>query len=69
MRYVELVGIIFAKISTGDFTTGDDPSTTHHYVEADLAMKERAVTRLPEPDINIRRYHAPNSLLEFLKTL
>jgi hypothetical protein len=32
-------------------------------------MKERALARLQEPDTNIRRYHAPDSLLEFLKTL
>jgi site-specific recombinase XerD len=47
----------------------ESPTTTHHYVEADLAMKERALARLQEPDTNIIRYHAPDSLLEFLKTL
>ncbi len=38
-------------------------------VEADLAMKDRALARLQEPDTKIRRYHAPDSLLAFLKTL
>jgi integrase len=47
----------------------ESPATTHHYVEADLAMKERALARLQEPDTKMRRYRAPNSLLEFLKTL
>jgi len=47
----------------------ESPTTTHHYVEEDLAMKDRALARLQEPDTNIRRYHAPDSLLEFLKTL
>jgi len=47
----------------------ESPTTTHHYVEADLAMKERALARLQEPDTNICRYHAPDSLLEFLKNL
>ena len=47
----------------------DSPTTTHQYVEADLTMKERALARLQEPDSDIRRYHAPDSLLEFLKTL
>ena len=47
----------------------ESPTTTHHYVEADLTMKERALARLQEPDTNIHRYHAPDSLLEFLKTL
>jgi integrase len=47
----------------------ESPATTHHYVEADLAMKERALARLQEPDTKMRRYRAPDALLEFLKTM
>lgn len=47
----------------------ESPVTTHQYVEADLAMKERALARLHEPDARIQRYRAPDSLIEFLKTL
>jgi len=47
----------------------ESPTTTHHYVEADLAMKERALARLHEPDAALRRYRAPDSLVEFLRTL
>jgi site-specific recombinase XerD len=47
----------------------ESPVTTHHYVEADLAMKERALAKLNEPDASLRRYRAPDSLIEFLKTL
>lgn len=47
----------------------ESPTTTHHYVEADLAMKERALARLQEPDAALRRFRAPDSLVEFLKTL
>ena len=47
----------------------ESPVTTHGYVEADLAMKEQALGRLQEPDAAIRRYKAPDSLIEFLKTL
>ena len=47
----------------------ESPATTHHYVEADLAMKERALARLQEPEANNKRYHASDALLEFLKTL
>ena len=47
----------------------ESPATTHHYVEADLTMKERALARLHEPDVKIRRYCAPDSLIDFLKTL
>ena len=47
----------------------ESPTTTHQYVEADLAMKERALSRLHEPDSTPRRYRAPDSLVQFLKTL
>jgi len=47
----------------------ESPVTTHHYVEADLVMKERALARLQEPEAKIQRYRAPDSLIAFLKTL
>lgn len=47
----------------------ESPITTHHYVEADLTMKERALARLHEPEANIQRYRAPDSLINFLKSL
>ena len=47
----------------------ESPASTHHYVEADLTMKERALGRLHEPDVKIQRYRAPDSLIDFLKTL
>jgi len=47
----------------------ESPATTHHYVEADLSMKERALARLHEPQLPIQRYRAPDTLLNFLKTL
>lgn len=47
----------------------ESPVTTHQYVEADLAMKERALARLHEPDAKLHRYRAPDTLIEFLKTL
>jgi len=48
--------------------------TTHHYVEADLTMNERALAGLHEPEAKkpeakIERYRAPDSLINFLKTL
>jgi len=47
----------------------ESPTTTHQYIEADLAMKEPALGRLQEPDAAIRRrYNTPDSLVEFLKT-
>ncbi|GMU48807.1 MAG: integrase [Candidatus Desulfobacillus denitrificans] len=47
----------------------ESPATTHHYIEADLGMKERALARLQEPEARIRRYRAPDSLIDFLRTL
>lgn len=47
----------------------ESPVTTHHYVEADLTMKERALAKLHEPEAKIQRYRAPDSLIDFLKTL
>ena len=44
-------------------------TTTHCYVEADLAMKEKALARLEEPNTKMSRYKAPDSLMRFLQTL
>jgi integrase len=45
----------------------ESPTTTHNYVEADLAMKDRALARLQEPKAKVHRYRASDSRLEFLK--
>ena len=47
----------------------ESPTTTHMYVEADLAMKNCALARLQEPDTQMRRYQAPDVLIQFLKAL
>jgi site-specific recombinase XerD len=47
----------------------ESPTTTHQYVEADLAMKEKALSRLQDPNAVSRRFRADDSLLDFLKTL
>jgi site-specific recombinase XerD len=47
----------------------ESTNTTHRYVEADLAMKEKALARLEAPDTKLRRYQAPDSLMKFLQTL
>lgn len=43
--------------------------TTHHCVEADLTMNERALARLHKPEAKSQRYRAPDSLIDLLKTL
>ena len=47
----------------------ESTTTTHRYVEADLAMKEKALARLEAPDSKMHRYKAPDSLMRFLQTL
>jgi site-specific recombinase XerD len=47
----------------------ESPNTTHRYVEADLAMKQKALARLDEPRTRLRRYHPPDALLSFLQRL
>ena len=44
-------------------------TTTHRYVEADLAMKEKALARLEPPNTKMRRCQAPDSLMRFLQML
>jgi site-specific recombinase XerD len=63
-------------LQSGESTDGialwlghESPTTTHQYVEANLAMKERALAKLQDPDTAPRRFRASDSLLEFLKKL
>lgn len=47
----------------------ESPSTTHMYVEADLAMKERTLARLKPPDVKRDRYLPSKGLMQFLQAL
>ena len=47
----------------------ESTTTTHRYVEADLAMKEKALARVQAPDTKMGRYRAPDSLMQFLQSL
>lgn len=47
----------------------EDPSTTHAYLEADLAMKEAALNRLPAPRRSRARFRPGDRLLAFLEGL
>jgi len=47
----------------------ESTTTTHRYVEADLAMKQKALARLEAPDTKMRLFRAPDSLMRFLQTL
>ena len=47
----------------------ESPSTTHGYMEADLAMKERALNSIQPPHVKSRRYRPPDRILQFLESL
>ena len=44
-------------------------NTTHRYIEANLAMKEKALARLEPPNTKLARFRAPDALMRFLQTL
>ena len=45
------------------------PTTTHHYVELDLTMKERALQKLEASATKPTRFEPTDQLLEFLEAL
>jgi site-specific recombinase XerD len=47
----------------------ESPATTHRYVEADLAMKERALKALLPPSQATLRYQPKDKVLQFLQSL
>lgn len=47
----------------------ESPTTTHMYLEADLAMKEEALSRLEPVTVSPARYRAPDQLMAFLQAL
>ncbi len=47
----------------------ESTTTTHRYVEADLAMKDKALARLEAPYTRMHQFRAPDSLMRFLQTL
>ena len=47
----------------------ESPATTHMYVEANLAMKERALNALQPPHSKNPRYRPPDRLMQFLESL
>ncbi len=47
----------------------ESPTTTHGYLEADLAMKERALARVEAPAVSAGRFKASDELLVFLDRL
>lgn len=47
----------------------ESPTTAHQYVDADLAMKEKPLSRLQDRSVVARRFKADDALFDFLKSL
>lgn len=47
----------------------ESPTTTHRYMEADLAMKKRALAKLSDPSAGGSRFRPSDRLVAFLETL
>ena len=47
----------------------ESTATTHRYVEADLAMKERALNALQPPSVRAQRFRPTEGILAFLEGL
>jgi site-specific recombinase XerD len=61
-------GVAFSVIAL--WLGHESTTTTHRYIEADLAMKEKALARLQEPETTIYRYHpTDDALMQFLQDL
>ena len=60
-------GVAFSVIAL--WLGHESTATTHRYVEANLAMKEKALARIQEPDTKMRRYQPPDDLMKFLQAL
>ena len=61
-------GVAFSVIAL--WLGHESTTTTHRYVEADLAMKDKALARLQEPNTKMDRYYPPDdALMQFLQAL
>jgi site-specific recombinase XerD len=60
-------GVAFSVIAL--WLGHESTTTTHRYVEANLAMKDKALARLQQPDTKMRRYRPPDALMQFLQAL
>ena len=47
----------------------ESPNTTHHYIELDLAMKERCLRKLQPVKKTAARFKPTDRLLQFLQAL
>jgi integrase/recombinase XerD len=72
LRHTTAMHLLQAGVDTGTIAMWlghESPVTTHLYVEADLAMKERALRKVPEPAGRRARFRPSDRLLAFLEAL
>lgn len=60
-------GVTFSVIAL--WLGHESMTTTHRYIEADLAIKNQALAKLQEPDTKMQRYQPPDELIQFLQSL
>lgn len=72
IRHSTAMGLLQAGAHATDIALWlghESPSTTHMYVEADIAMKERTLARLKSPETKQNRYRPSKGLMQFLQSL
>ncbi|MBA3809208.1 MAG: tyrosine-type recombinase/integrase [Solirubrobacterales bacterium] len=72
LRHTTAMMLLTAGIDTSTIALWlghEQERTTHIYLHADLALKQRALDRATPPNGRPGRYRAPDSLLAFLDTL
>jgi integrase len=60
-------GVAFSVIAL--WLGHESMTTTHRYVEADLAMKKASLARLQEPEVEPARYQPSDALMQFRQDL
>jgi site-specific recombinase XerD len=72
LRHTAAMMLLTAGIDTSTIALWlghEQERTTHIYLHADLALKQRALDRTTPPGSRPGRYHAPDRLLDFLDNL
>ena len=72
LRHTAAINLLNAGVDTSTIALWlghEQERTTHIYLHADLALKQRTLDRITPPDGHPGRYRAPDSILAFLDSL
>jgi site-specific recombinase XerD len=72
MRHTAAMNLLAAGVDTSTIALWlghEQERTTHIYLHADLALKQRTLDRITAPQGHRGRYRAPDTLLAFLEGL